>query len=140
VKIILLSDDAIRLVPEAGPMTIEAQSAEQQYSPFHMLASSLAYCTWSVLASWATHAKLDADDLVLEVCWTFADDPYRVGELRMTYDWPSLPDNRRRAAAKAAELCTVHATLQHPPSIVVEDAKAGAPQPAAAPAGAGAPG
>jgi len=139
VKIILLSDDAIRLLPEPGPMTIEAVSAEQQYSPFHMLASSLAYCTWSVLYSWATHAKLEAEDLVLEVRWTFADDPYRVGELRMTYEWPSLPENRRRAAAKAAELCTVHATLTHPPTIVVEEAKAagtdGASTPAA-PAGA----
>jgi uncharacterized OsmC-like protein len=120
-KIILLSDDAIRLEPEPGPMTIEAQSAEQQYSPFHMLGSSLAYCTWSVLSSWADHAKLGADDLAIEVRWTFAEDPYRVGELRMTYEWPSLPDNRRRAAARAAELCTVHATLTHPPSIVIED-------------------
>src|SRR5687768_5496322 len=42
VKIILLSDEAIRLEPEPGPMTIEAQDVEQQYSPFHMLASSLA--------------------------------------------------------------------------------------------------
>ena len=123
-KIILLSDDAIRLEPEPGPMTIEAQSAEQQYSPFHMLASSLAYCTWSVLYSWANHAKLGADDLAIEVRWSFAEDPYRVGELRMTYEWPSLPENRRRAAARAAELCTVHATLTHPPSIVIEDRNA----------------
>jgi hypothetical protein len=38
-KITLLSDDAIRLEPVAGPMTIEASSAEMVYSPFHMLAS-----------------------------------------------------------------------------------------------------
>lgn len=119
-KIILLSDDAIRLVPEPGPMTIEASSIEQQYSPFHMLASSLATCTFSVLHSWAANAKLSADDLAIEVRWQFAQEPYRVGEMRLTYDWPSLPPSRIRAVARAAELCTVHATLRHSPSIVVE--------------------
>ena len=44
-KITLLSEDSIRLEPIPGPMTIEAPSAEQSYSPFHMLASGLAYCT-----------------------------------------------------------------------------------------------
>ena len=39
-KIILLSEDAIRLEPDDGPMTIEALTPEQSYSPFHMLASS----------------------------------------------------------------------------------------------------
>jgi uncharacterized OsmC-like protein len=119
VKIILLSDEAIRLEPDLGPMTIEAQDVEQQYSPFHMLASSLAYCTFSVLYSWATHAKLSFEDLALEVHWTFADDPHRVGEIRVALDWPSLPANRRRAAERAAELCTIHATLMHPPKIVL---------------------
>jgi len=122
VKIILLSDNAIRLVPEPGPMTIEAASIEQQYSPFHMLASSLATCTFSVLHSWAANARLSADDLAIEVRWQFAEDPYRVGELRLTYDWPSLPPSRARAVARAAELCTVHATLRHPPEVVVEPA------------------
>lgn len=140
-KIILLSDDAIRFVPELGPMTIEAQSIEQQYSPFHMLASSLAFCTFSVLHSWATHAKLAADDLVIDVTWTFADAPHRVDDLQMRFEWPSLPPNRLRAAQRAAELCTVHATLMHPPTITIEAAGApptSGPEPAttAAPAGA----
>jgi uncharacterized OsmC-like protein len=136
VKIILLSDEAIRLEPEPGPMTIEAQDVEQQYSPFHMLASSLAFCTFSVLYSWATHAKLSSDDLALEVSWTFADDPHRVGEMHMSLDWPSLPANRRRAAERAAELCTVHATLMHPPKVTI-DLSGGAEQdaPSAAPTG-----
>ena len=62
----------------AGPMTIEAISAEQSYSPFHMMAGGLAYCTFSVMHSWASNAKLDASDLTLEVAWTFGDKPHRV--------------------------------------------------------------
>jgi uncharacterized OsmC-like protein len=123
-KITLLADDAIRLEPVAGPMTIEAPSAEMSYSPFHMLASALATCTFSVLYSWATHANLSVDDLTIEVRWSFGDDPHRVTDLRLTYDWPSLPANRIAAAGRVAELCTVHATLHHPPQISIEPAAA----------------
>ena len=121
-KITLLSDDAIRLTPEPGPMTIEAQSAEQTYSPFHMLASGLATCTFSVMYSWATHADLPVDDLAIEVRWTFADDPHRVGEMSVVFDWPSLPERRRAAAKRVAEMCTIHATLKQPPRVTIEAA------------------
>jgi uncharacterized OsmC-like protein len=135
-KITLLSDDAIRLTPEPGPMTIEAQSAEQTYSPFHMLASSLAYCTFSVMHSWATHADLRADDLAIEVRWTFVDDPQRVGEMSLVFEWPSLPERRLAAAKRVAEMCTVHATLKHPPQVSIDAARPAAegatPQSAAA--------
>jgi uncharacterized OsmC-like protein len=133
-KITLLSDDAIRLEPVAGPMTIEASSAEMVYSPFHMLASSLAACIFSVINSWATHAKIPVDDLTIDVRWKFGDEPHRVSDLDVTFDWKSLPPNRVAAARRVAELCTVHATLHHPPNITVEPATQA---PAAAPQSAG---
>jgi putative redox protein len=123
VKIILTSDDSIRLVPDAGPMTIEAASVDAQYSPFHMLGSSLAYCTFSVMYSWATHTKQGADDLIIDVTWKFSEDePKRVASMTLTYIWPSLPEKKREAARRVAELCTVHATLMHPPAIAIGSA------------------
>jgi uncharacterized OsmC-like protein len=116
-KITLLSDHAIRLDATVGPMTIEAPTAEQQYSPFHMLASGLAYCTFSVLYSWATHAKLDASALAIEVRWEFAEDPHRIGTIHMTYEWPNLPEQRRAAAIRVAETCAIHNTLLHAPTV-----------------------
>lgn len=116
-KLILLSDDAVRLEPEPGPMTIEALSAEQSYSPFHMMAGALAYCTFSVMHTWAETANVDGNDLALEVHWTFADDPHRVEAYELRFEWPSLPVGRLDAARRVAELCTVHATLRHPPEI-----------------------
>lgn len=122
-KIILLSEDAIRLEPDPGPLTIEAVEPDQQYSPFHMLASSLAYCTFSVMYSWATHSKQSADDLTLEVRWKFSEDqPKRVSDLHLTFDWPSLPQAKTNAAKRVAELCTIHATLHHPPLVTTESA------------------
>lgn len=116
-KILLVSDDRIRLEGKAGPMTIEADSPEMQYSPFHMLASSLATCTYSVLASWGTNAKLPVDDLSVEVGWSFVEDPHRVGSMSIDIDWPSLPEARRAAAQRVAALCTVKKTLEQPPQV-----------------------
>jgi len=119
-KITLPSEDSIRLEPTDGPMNIEALSAEQSYSPFHMVAGGLAYCTWSVLASWASHAKLDVGELTVDVKWSFADDPHRVGSYEVRFNWPSLPATRLEAAKRVSEMCTVHATLNHPPTITID--------------------
>lgn len=119
-KITLLSEERIRLDDSGGPLTVEAESAEQSYSPFHMVASGLATCIFSVLHSWAEHAKLDASSLAIEVGWTFADDPHRVGRYEVTLQWPALPEARRAAAERAASLCAVHNTLSHPPHIDVD--------------------
>ena len=119
-KITLLSDEAVRLEQTPGPLTVEAATADMSYSPFHMLGSALANCTMSVLHSWATHAKISADDLVIEVGWSFADKPHRVGAMTLTFRWPSLPEGRREAAKRATTLCAIHATLSHSPTITVE--------------------
>ena len=137
-KITLLADDAIRLEPVPGTLTIEAPTADVVYSPFHMLGSALATCVFSVIESWASHAKLPLDDLTIDVRWTFADDPHRVSDIAVTFDWPSLPANRIAAAKRVAELCTVHATLHHPPHISVEPSASANNTPRATPAGSAA--
>ena len=119
-KITLLSDESVRLEQTPGPLTVEAASADMSYSPFHMMGSALATCTMSVLHSWATHAKIPADDLVIDVAWSFAEKPHRVGEMKLTFKWPSLPEGRREAAKRATTLCAIHATLSHSPTIAVE--------------------
>src|SRR6476620_9534601 len=93
-RLTLLGENELLLEPTEGPMNIEALTADQSYSPFHMLAGGLAYCTWSVLASWASQAKIDVGDLTIDVKWTFAEDPHRVGAMDVQFKWPSLPANR----------------------------------------------
>ena len=119
-KILLLSEERIRLEGTPGPLTIEADRPDAQYSPFHMLASSLATCVLSVLASWAEHAKLDASGLALEVDWRFAEKPHRVGTIDLKIIWPQLPPERRTAAERAAHLCAIHNTLANAPTVTTE--------------------
>ena len=123
VKITLTGENSVRLEPTDGPMTIEAPTPDRQYSPFHMLGSSLAYCTFSVMYSWATLTRQSVDDLRIDVRWTFSEDePKRVSNIRLTYQWPSLPEKKREGARRAAELCTIHATLTHSPAIDIASA------------------
>lgn len=116
-KILLLSEERIRLEGTSGPLSIEAERPDAQYSPFHMLASALATCILSVLASWAEHAKLDANGIAIEVEWRFAAQPHRVGAIDVKVDWPQLPPERRSAAERAAHLCAIHNTLTHSPTL-----------------------
>ncbi len=122
VKLTLTGEDSVRLEPDEGPMTIEAPTADMQYSPFHMLGGSLAHCTFSVLYSWATHANLPIDGMVIDVSWTFGGDPKRVDQLRLTFKWPSLPPARLNAAKRVAAMCTVHETLHHSTHVSIETA------------------
>ena len=139
-KITLLSDDAIRLEATPGMLTVEAPSESQAFSPFHMMAAGLAVCTYSVLGSWASHAKVNSDDRSVDVQWSVAEEPHRVGEYRVTLRWPGLPAARHSVATRVADLCAVKQTFKHPPTVQIELQGAGA-APAgatAAPAGAGA--
>lgn len=119
-KITLTSEESVRLEPVPGPLTIEAPAADTVYSPFQMLGSSLAVCTHSMLASWATHAGVGTDGLVIDVRWSFAEEPHRIGEIHLVFDWPELPASRRAAAERVAALCPIHATLHHLPTVTIE--------------------
>jgi uncharacterized OsmC-like protein len=96
---------------------IQSTTPEVGFSPLHMLAGSLATCTFAVLAGWAMPAGIAIDDLTIELTWNYVDEPYRVGSYDMTIHWPSLPEHRRTVALRVATHCTVEATLRHPPTI-----------------------
>jgi uncharacterized OsmC-like protein len=101
-------------------LTIEAPTAEQSYSPYHMLGSGLAMCTFGVMQSWGANAGFGADDLVIDVAWTFRDQPHRVGTITLTFAWPSLPAARLPTARRVAALCPIHTTFEHPPTVTID--------------------
>lgn len=118
-KLTILAEDRVRYEVATGPLTVDAPTPETEYSPFHMLGSAVAVCTFSTIASWAARAKLEVADLVVEVGWRFVEQPHRVGAFTVDLTWPSLPPARLEAAKRAASLCPVHQTLHHPPEIAI---------------------
>lgn len=118
-KITLLSDSSLSVDAAPGMLTIEAPTAEQSYSPYHMVASGLASCTHAILQSWADTVKLDASSLVVRVAWSFVEKPHRVGSYEVTLEWPGLPDERRAQAERVAGLCPVKQTLLHAPALTI---------------------
>ncbi|HEX9219160.1 MAG TPA: OsmC family protein [Gemmatimonadaceae bacterium] len=113
-KITLTGEESLRLEPMSGPLTIEAQSHDQSYSPFHMLGSALGMCTFSVLQSWAANKNLAIDDLRIDVNWIFAEGQHRFDSVNVKLDWPSLSAELWPRAIRAAHLCGVHQTLARP--------------------------
>ena len=123
-KIVLETEERIRLVTddEAG---FAFEAAGGGLSPFHLLAASLATCTYSVLHGWAQHASLPEDGLEVVVDWEIGAQPLRVTAMDMQIVWPGLPPARHKAAVRAAAQCTVHNTLHHGAPVETRIAEAG---------------
>jgi uncharacterized OsmC-like protein len=119
-KITLAGEESLSIEATGGQLTIEAPTADFQYSPFHMLASALGMCTFSVMQSWAANKNLIADDLKIGVSWKFVEGQHRVGSMKVRLEWPSLSAELWPRAVRAAGLCGVHQTLTHPVQIVID--------------------
>jgi putative redox protein len=119
-KITLTGGESLRLEQSPGMMTIEALSRDQGYSPFHMLGSALAGCTFWVLQSWGANKGLSFDDLKIDVDWKFAEGEHRVEKMNLRLEWPSLPAELWPRALRAAHVCGIHQTLTHPVEVDVQ--------------------
>jgi|SRR4029079_6315288 uncharacterized OsmC-like protein len=119
-KITLTGEESLRIEPTTGMLTIEAPSQDRHYSPFHMLASALGMCTFSVLQSWAANKNVSTGDLRIDVSWRFPDGQHRVETMNVKLDWPSLSAELWPRALRAAHLCGIHQTLSKPPQITVD--------------------
>jgi uncharacterized OsmC-like protein len=126
-KITLTGEESIRLEPTSGPLTIEAPSRDQGYSAFHMLASALATCTFSVLQSWGSNKDVHVDDLKIDVRWKFAEGEHRVETMDVKIEWPSLSAELWPRAMRAAHVCGIHQTLTHSVTIAAEAVGAESP-------------
>jgi len=119
-KIVLTGEESLRIEPTSGMLTIEADSAERNYSPFHMLGSALGMCTFSVLQSWASNKNISADDLRIDISWRFPEGQHRVERMKVALEWPSLSAELWPRARRAASLCGVHQTLTKSVQIAVD--------------------
>jgi uncharacterized OsmC-like protein len=115
-QLVMLGDTHIRLDTAAGGEGLSIEGDD--FGPLPMLATSLALCTASVIYAYAETAQLDVDGFAVEIRWDYTDNPHRVGRFDLTLHLPeSVPAARHRAILRAADTCTVHQTLTHPPAV-----------------------
>jgi len=121
-KITLTGEESLKIEATTGMLTIEAESSDQSYSPFHMLGSALGMCTFSVLQSWSSNKNISSSDLSIDVSWKFAEGEHRVETMNVKLAWPSLSGELWPRALRAAHLCGVHQSLSKPAQISVDAA------------------
>jgi uncharacterized OsmC-like protein len=119
-KIVLTGEESLRIEPVSGPLTIEAESPDQSYSPFHMLGSALGMCTFSVMQSWGSNKSIAIDDLHIDVSWQFVEGGHRLETMNVKLSWPSLSAELWPRAIRAAEICGVHQTLARGAEISID--------------------
>ena len=119
-KITVTGEESVRVEPTGEQLTIESATTDLHYSPFHMLGSALGGCTLFVLQSWSSHKGTPANDVKVDVSWTFVEGEHRVGTMKAKLDWPSLSAELWPRALRAAHLCGIHQTLAMPPQITVD--------------------
>jgi len=119
-KITLTGEESLRIEPVAGALTIEAESPDQGYSPFHMLGSALGMCTFAVLQSWASNKNVGLEDLRVDMSWDFVAGEHRLEGMKVKLTWPSLPAELWPRAIRAANICGVHKTLTEGTPVTVE--------------------
>lgn len=92
----------------------------ESFGPLQMLAASLALCTASVVSDYATTAQFHLHGFAVDVHWSYAEEPYRIGRMHVLLEiGPNVPPSRHRALLRAAEHCSVHNTLTHPTQITM---------------------
>ncbi len=101
-------------------LDIEPEHPELHYSALQMFATSLALCTYSMLASYGEIIGTNVEGMSMRICWSYAEKPFRIGHIDMDVHWPALPSSRVQAARLAAGHCTLHHMLEKPPAIVTE--------------------
>lgn len=106
------TDISVSQLHEAG-FDIDSQDPEAQFGAIHMCVASLAWCTYSVLASYGQRIDAGVEDMRIRLQWRFVERPHRIGHIDMVIHWPQVPESRLDAAMRAAAMCTLHNTMMH---------------------------
>ncbi|MGE5291414.1 MAG: OsmC family protein [Micromonosporaceae bacterium] len=89
-------------------------------TPTELLVTSLASCVAYYAGRYLSRHGLSRDGLHVSAEFDLAAHPARVGAIRMRIRVPSgFPPERASALLAVASHCTVHNTLEHPPTVEI---------------------
>ena len=85
----------------------------QAFSPTDLCATSLAACAMTIMGIFAQAHGLDVTGTTIEVTKVMADEPRRIGEIRVVYAMPDkgYSDKDKKSLERAAHTCPVRLSL-----------------------------
>ncbi|MFQ5519362.1 MAG: OsmC family protein, partial [Mariprofundus sp.] len=80
-------------------------------TPPEFFAGSLAACVGYYVSRYCEQAKIDTAGLKVDCDWQTAEQPKRIVSFALVVCLPQLPEKRKKAVARVASSCLIHATL-----------------------------
>jgi uncharacterized OsmC-like protein len=89
-------------------------------SPVELFVGSLASCIGYFVARYGARHAIPIAGFTIDADWTFAEQPHRVGAVRLRLRLPaSLSDSQKERLLAVAHGCTVHRSLEVPPQVKI---------------------
>jgi uncharacterized OsmC-like protein len=99
---------------------VEDGGQDAGMSPVELFIGSLASCVAYFVGRYCARHKIACEGFTVEADWSYAEQPHRVGAVGMRINLPtSLTLEQRERLLKVAHGCTVHQSLNVPPSVQI---------------------
>jgi putative redox protein len=90
-------------------------------TPVEFMGAALGSCVGVFAVDYLKRNELSTDGFRVDVEWTAASAPKRIGHYAVKVQAPAeLTERQRASLTRIVHACTVHKTLEHPPEIEVE--------------------
>lgn len=99
---------------------VDSGGEDSAPTPLELFVASLASCVAHYARRYLIRHDLPTEGLELNATFDVASAPARVGTIRMELTVPAgVPEERLAALHAVASKCTVHNTLQQPPTVTL---------------------
>lgn len=100
---------------------VEDGGADAGMSPVELFVGSLGSCVAYFVARYCTRHQIPCEGFTVNVDWSYAEQPHRVGSVGIKLNLPSVltPDQRDKLL-KVAHGCTVHQSIAVSPKVDIE--------------------
>ena len=96
---------------------VEDGGGDTAPTPTELFLGSLAACVEFYAERFLRRHGLGTDGLSVGCDYAWAQNPTRVGQIRLVVEAPTLTPPLREAFSRVVEHCTVHNTLRQPPAV-----------------------
>lgn len=102
-------------------MSVEEGGADRGMKPAELLAGSLGACIAIMVQAYCDKHGYTDGEVGASLTIELADDPKRIKGIVIDLELPKdVPEDRKPAIKRVAELCPVHATLEQMPKVDLE--------------------